>query len=233
MKRLLLVRHGQGQHQISDLTGGWSQVPLTELGYQQASLTGQRLAGLLRAWGVAPVSQAEGEAPRPPALLSSDLTRAAQTAQIISEELARVGIGLEPVLRPGLREFNNGQAANVTEKEAEAIMSPVTEPLWGWRPYPGSETWREMVARLSAEMDALEQRVGETAIVVNHGGSGQAIILWWLRLHKGIETIGFQLDTCSITHLGLNQWGERTLIKLNDTCHLEMAERDGCYRRGS
>ena len=59
MKTILLIRHGEALHHIQNMTGGWSDVPLTNKGLEQAGKVGQRLQELV-----------EGE---PVAILSSDL----------------------------------------------------------------------------------------------------------------------------------------------------------------
>ena len=188
------------------MTGGWTDSALTDLGRLQAAATGQRLAEML--------------AGRLFAFHASDLRRARQTAEIIAEHL-----GVSPHFQPGLREFNNGAAANHTLAETEAMLTPppeTREAALDWAPYPGSETWRTMMARVAECLDGIARQSSETALIVSHGGSGQAVITWWLGLTDlvGERAIAFDLDLCSITHLTLNRWEERTITKLNGTAHL-------------
>lgn len=185
---------------VKGLTGGWSSVGLTETGREQARLAGMRLVKL--------IGDREFD------FYSSDLPRCAQTAEIIGECL-----GIEPVLVPGLRELNNGQAANMTKAEAEKILIPITQPTIDWTPYPGAESWRRMSERVMSFMDSIKDG-GELAVVVVHAGSGNAAIHWWLRLGHGGQQTAFTLDPCSISQFGINEWGERQVVKLNDTWHL-------------
>jgi broad specificity phosphatase PhoE len=67
MNRLILIRHGQSEHHIRGLTGGWTDMPLSQLGSVQA----RALADYCR--------QRLDSEPSP-FLFSSDLQRAAQTA---------------------------------------------------------------------------------------------------------------------------------------------------------
>ncbi len=43
MNPIILVRHGQAESNVSNLTGGWSQTALTDLGRHQAQLVAKRL----------------------------------------------------------------------------------------------------------------------------------------------------------------------------------------------
>lgn len=201
MQRLILIRHGQADHEARGLTGGWTDSHLTALGKKQACVTGQAIAQLLRACS--------------PRLISSDLARARETATVIGESLR-----VSPEFAPALRELCNGQAANLTQEQARQIALPVTRPMMDWVPYPKAESWRTMMERVLGYLTSVEQET-ETAVIVAHGNSGIAAIHWWLRLGaRAWSSVSFQLDHCSITHLTLNEWGERTIVRLNDVAHL-------------
>lgn len=203
MKELILVRHGQSEQHIRDITGGWTDTPLTELGARQAQITGRRLALKIKELS--------------PRILSSDLSRAAATAQIIGK-----AIEVEPTFHQELRELNNGKAAGLTLAQAEQFALPVTQPMIDWIPYPQAESWRMMTDRIFGFLDRIESQIGQTAVVVTHGNSGIAVIQWWLRMAEACRKgISFELDACSITWLNVNSWAERTIVKLNDTSHLQ------------
>ena len=203
MERLLLVRHGQSEQHVREITGGWTDAPLTALGHRQARCTGARLAKM--------VPDAEVT------VFSSDLGRARVTAEYIADRLdARL------VVDGDLRELNNGAAAGLTTEEARAIEFPRTDPAWDWVHYPGGESWGAMAERVSACMERFARDARHTAIVVTHAGSAHAVIHWWLRLSDASrERVSFELDPGSVTELAINRWGERTIVRLNDTAHLE------------
>ncbi|MCK4850634.1 MAG: histidine phosphatase family protein [Phycisphaerae bacterium] len=203
MKELILVRHGQSEQHIRDITGGWTDARLTELGCRQAQSTAERLALKMKEDSVR--------------ILSSDLSRARQTARIIGKP-----VGVEPTFHRELRELNNGTAAGLTQAQAKEIALPVTHPMIDWIPYPQAESWRMMTDRVFDFMERVEAGIEEIAVVVTHGNSGIAVIQWWLRMAEACRKgISFELDACSITWLNINSWGERTIVKLNDTSHLE------------
>jgi probable phosphoglycerate mutase len=203
MKELILVRHGLAQHLVIGFTGGWTDLPLTELGRQQSIKTGERLTKLLSGLVVE--------------LYSSDFHRARETAEILGESLA-----LQPVLIPALRDVNNGIAANRLRAEAEKDRLPMTQPLMDWIPFPKAESWRMMMERAAGFLTSLEARDADAVILVTHRNMISAIIQWWLQLtDELISTTDFEADPCSLTRLTISYWGGRTLIKLNDTAHLE------------
>ena len=41
------MRHGEAEHLVKDLTGGWSDTSLTELGHKQAQATAEYLERLI------------------------------------------------------------------------------------------------------------------------------------------------------------------------------------------
>jgi probable phosphoglycerate mutase len=203
MKELILVRHGLAQHLVSGLTGGWTNSHLTEIGRLQSVRTGERLSKLLSG------SVAE--------LYSSDFHRARETAEIIGKSLS-----LQPVLVQALRDGNNGIAANRIRVEAEKLRLPMTQPLIDWIPFAEAESWRMMMERAAGFLSGLVERDIDAVILVTHRNVISAIIQWWLRLTEDlISTSDFEADPCSLTRLTVAYWGGRTIIKLNDTAHLE------------
>ena len=204
MRRLILIRHAESEHHIQRLTGGWTDLPLTQLGQAQARVLAdycrQRLAGEPSL-----------------CLFSSDLARAAQTAAYISAALSVV---VQP--EPALRELNNGLAAGLAHDAAKRLELPMTEPAIDWVPYPRAESWRMMTDRVFAGMDRIEHACSSTAVVVTHGNAGVAVIQWWLRLGERCrQGISFELDPASFSELAINPWQERTIVRLNDTGHLQ------------
>ena len=44
---LILVRHGEAEHQVKDITGGWTDTVLTALGLEQAQKAGEHISKLI------------------------------------------------------------------------------------------------------------------------------------------------------------------------------------------
>ncbi|WP_051310018.1 histidine phosphatase family protein [Desulfogranum japonicum] len=98
MKKILLIQHCQSLHHVEDLTGGWTDCSLSEHGVSQAKMTGSYIKGMNL---------------EHPKIYSSDLKRAKETADQIANTLT-----LPVETESGLREINNGIAANKTKEWA-------------------------------------------------------------------------------------------------------------------
>jgi len=202
MNELILIRHGQAEHLINDISGGWTDTKLTELGKKQARFAGSRLKEFLDSKGLK--------------IYSSDLSRALETAEIISSIMY-----IEFSSSKDLRELNTGKAINLTQTEADRIRQPMTEPLLDWIPYPEGESWRMMHTRIKKFMESLDIDESETVLLVTHGGPLIVLVHIWLELpEEFFSKVSYQFDPCSITRLGINKHGEKTIYNLNDTAHL-------------
>lgn len=201
---LLIVQHCQSEHHVNDLTGGWTDTPLTELGRKQAARVAQSLQAKL-----------EG---KPPTLYSSDLLRASQTADVIASDLA-----VEVQIDRDLREWNNGVAAGKTKVWVEENVAPLSLPGQGLdrRAFEGAETPREFFERVTSCAERLITGKSDPAVLVTHGGTVGALIAWWLGMTvEQYERASFIAVPGSITTLGIDHWQRRTLAELNATAHL-------------
>ena len=202
MSPLILIRHGHAEHLDGDLTGGWTDTRLTELGRRQSKALASRLSIELEGFECS--------------ILCSDLRRAHETATIVGEAL-----GVEPIKTRELREINNGIARGMTKEEAAMHFSEPVPPLLDWRAYPGAETWREFYGRVSSYMDSLDIGDDGLLIIVAHGGTIVQIVNWWLRLDlETLASVFYETAPASITVLKVNSLGDRTIERLNDAAHL-------------
>lgn len=202
IQRIILVRHGEAEHLVTEaLTGGWTDTRLTRLGCNQARRAGKALAALLNG--------ADFQ------FYASDLQRASRTAQIIGQVLNH-----PPVITASLREINNGAAANRTRAEARTILQPMTQPRMDWQPYPGGETWRQFLARLLPFVENLPE-TPSTVVLVGHANTSAAVVQWWLGMSDAqIDATHFYISPCSITDLRISQWGMKMVYTVNSTAHL-------------
>lgn len=146
--RVFVARHGEADYE-SDLlsdAGGW----LTPLGRDQAGMLAESMAGegITRVW-------------------TSDMARAVQTGEIVAARL-----GVDVIVRKGLREFGVGDAAGTT-----GDPDPFAETFAAWLDgdvgarIPGGESGAEVVERYEAVLDEIaDAHRGESVLVVSHGG---------------------------------------------------------------
>ena len=199
MKRLILIRHGQAENNLHDLYGGWSEVKLTELGIKQAHTVANRLSEELK---------------KSYTLYSSDLQRAKQTAEIISNKL-----NLSVIYSKELREHNPGIVSGMSHEEAKQHQLEITEPYIDCVTFPGAETWREFYNRVTGYMGELDDKEDQV-IIVSHGGTIHNIIRWWLGTPVAdLFKYSFTVANTSISVLETSRHGQRIIQRLNDTTH--------------
>jgi uncharacterized phosphatase len=138
---LVLVRHGETEWNRIGRVQGLSDIPLNDTGREQARHAGRRLA--TERWD---------------AVATSPLSRAADTARIIAEEL-----GLpEPETVDALVERNYGEAEGLSGPEIDARFGGVIE---------ARESREQVVERVRPALLALAERhPGGRVLVVSHGG---------------------------------------------------------------
>jgi alpha-ribazole phosphatase len=172
---------------------GHTDIPLNQIGLEQAAKAGQRLKNEKVA-----------------AIYSSDLLRAKQTAEIIAR-----GHNLPVIIMPEFREINFGIWEGKTFKDIEELYPEMLK-------IPEGETFPEMLKRAWKGLKILLARhKDETVIIVAHGGTIAALLcnildmsldnLWKVRQgNTGITVVEFEEDK-----------GRLTLF--NDTYHLQIS----------
>jgi probable phosphoglycerate mutase len=203
MHELYLIRHGESEHLVRGISGGWTDLPLTALGTRQARATGARMREL--------VGDAKAR------LYSSDLMRARETAEQVA---AALGVEVHHAVQ--LRELNNGVACGLPEAQAKALRRPITTPVLDWVPYEGGESWRDMQFRVGTYLSELDRLEAGTVIAVTHGNAMVCAVNWWLRVEDDHLLANAMCDAApaSITRLRVAADACRTIAFLNDTSHL-------------
>jgi broad specificity phosphatase PhoE len=146
--RLFLVRHGQSTYNAQARLQGQADPPLSDAGRAEAKLLKPALARF-----------------EPDRVVTSDLKRARETAELLGYPGAR--------LDARLREINVGAWAG--RPLAEFPSGP--EPAWRGGPLkaPDGESWEDLQARVGAAVDELIA-AGGTWLVVCHGGVVRAAV---------------------------------------------------------
>ena len=179
-RRIVVMRHAETVDNAARIWQGHRDSALSERGREQVEAAAPHLAAY-----------------DPVLLLSSDLQRAASTADPIASLT-----GLEVRLDARLREVHVGEWQGLHADEVRERYPDVVAALDRGEDVPKGvtgETRADVAARVGAVMDELvrELQPGETAVVVAHGVSGRAAATELVGLSQdGSDAIFRGLDNC-------------------------------------
>jgi broad specificity phosphatase PhoE len=182
-RRVIVWRHGRTAWNLAGRVQGQTDVPLDEVGREQARAAAARLASL-----------------QPSRIVTSDLSRARETA----EELGRLA-GVEVEMDARLRERSFGVREGLTMAEAwERLPEHMTRWAAGDEAgIPGSESSAAAGERFTSALQDHLRSLGpdDTHVVVAHGGVTRAGTLTFLGFPRETwESFG-GLSNCSWTVL--------------------------------
>jgi broad specificity phosphatase PhoE len=199
--RLLLVRHGQTNHNRDSIALGRADVPLNDLGISQAKALGDRLSTTALA-----------------AVYSSPLSRALDTARAVAEPHS-----LSVTVHNALIEMEVGELDGLSYP---AIRERYPQVIERWlsesgpeHPFPGGESLVQVADRAWEAIAGLAATHGdETVAAVTHN----FVILCTLARALGLPLSQFRRlkhEVAAISVLDFS--GESaTVISMNDRCHL-------------
>lgn len=186
--QLVLLRHGETEWSASGQHTGWSDIPLTEAGEDQARVAGKALADYDFA-----------------AVYTSPLQRARRTAELAGFP--------DAVVDDNLREWDYGPVDGRTSKEISALLGrefvifeegvrvlPPDPERSDGRP---GELLEEVYARARAVVARAEEtlQAGDDVLVVAHGHLLRVLATAWLEVDPRLGA-RFELGTAAISMLG-------------------------------
>lgn len=205
MTRLIYVRHGESNTTVARVIGGpRSCSGLSPLGVQQAERLRDR-------WKSAPEFV-------PDVIIASQFLRARQTAEIIAEAFGAPQV----VVEDGFGEHDPGPECD--GMTMDDFVDRYGTGAWEDDPFgvtfPGGETLAGFQYRIGAAVRrVIDERPGQTVVVVCHGGVIDAVLRQALRTSPvGVFTIN-TLNT-SITELELQRPHRWSLRRYGDVAHL-------------
>lgn len=206
MLRLLLVRHGETTWNAAGRYQGQIDVPLSDVGRQQAAALAQYLAQ-----------------EKIDVIYASDLQRAAETAQHIAASHSL------PVLTdPRLREISFGEwegltHAEIRERYSEALDSWLDAPMDNAP--PAGETMTQVAERVRPLLDAMIQAHQEqTVLWATHGGLLRILLCLLLDLPLSSHW-KLRMDNAALSEVAIYDKGA-ILNCMNTTYHLRNG--NGC-----
>jgi probable phosphoglycerate mutase len=191
-RQIWLVRHGETEWARLGRHTGRTDIPLTELGREQARALGRRLTGHRFAL-----------------TLTSPLSRAAATATLAGFPAA--------VPDANLLEWDYGALEGLTTAEIRAADADWT--IWTG-PWPDGETARQVGARADRVIArCLAPEVDGDALLFAHGHLLRVLAARWLRRPSAGGAM-FALGTATIGVLGWER-AAPVIETWNEACHLE------------
>ncbi|MCA9989390.1 MAG: histidine phosphatase family protein [Ardenticatenaceae bacterium] len=198
---IILIRHGETDWNAAGRWQGVANVPLNETGRGQSQALAQRLA----TWPL-------------DALYSSDLARAAETAQIVGA--ARQ---MPVILDAAWRERDVGLFAGCTTAEIVERYAPGWTGENSWQNPPQGETSLAFRARVTAALAALVAgHPGQRVAVVTHGGVLFSVLghLFGRGPEEPLPIAGRVNTSLSVLRA---DGAQLQLLRLNDYAHLEQS----------
>jgi broad specificity phosphatase PhoE len=196
----VLLRHGQTPMSVQQRYAGRSDVPLTDVGVQQAVAAAKRLAPA----GIA-------------AIVTSPLLRTVQTAQ----EVADVS-GAAVVTDDGFRETDFGAWEGLTFAEVRERW-PAEVTAWLADPDvapPGGESFADVSVRVTAALRrVLADRAGQRVLIVSHVTPIKTLVAAAL-LAPSAALFRMHLDVAALCEIDWYADGPAVLRSFNDTGHL-------------
>jgi broad specificity phosphatase PhoE len=202
--KLYLIRHGhQKDHQESNYRKGILDPELSDLGRRQAELLGKRLANHHLG-----------------AIVTSDLMRAVQTAEIVNRHL---GVTLNQ--EPNLREIDMGEVS-IKGWERIAVDRPTFFREFNQHQmdiaYPGGESGFDVLRRAMPVFERIVQSWPQESncAIICHGG----VIMVLLTAILGVpqeKRFRFRIDHCSISIIEYDSEQSFRILSVNDSAHLE------------
>jgi broad specificity phosphatase PhoE len=196
----LLLRHGQTPLSVQKRYAGVSDVPLTEIGVDQAAAAAKRLASA----GIG-------------AIVSSPLQRAVRTAEAVAAVT-----GVPVVTDEGLRETDFGAWEGLTFAEVRERW-PAEMTSWLADPAvapPGGESFIEVNTRVTEALHrVLTSQARQNVLIVSHVTPIKTLVAAAL-FAPPAALYRMHLDVAALCEIDWYADGTAVLRSFNDTAHL-------------
>lgn len=200
--RLFVVRHGETESNRKGLALGRADVPMNDLGKEQAV----RVAGALRNEPIA-------------AVYTSPLSRTRETADRIGDALGIDAQIDESLIEMDVGELDGLEFADVRERYPGFIETWLSSDGPD-HPMPGGESLRDVRDRAWRFVErAAETHRDETVCAVTHN----FVILTMLASALGTDLGSFRSLRHAVAAISVLEWDGKVwrVAKMNDTCHLD------------
>ncbi len=198
---ILLIRHGETDYNAKVVIQGQLNNLLNERGRQQARSLQKRFKRNKNF----------------DCIISSDLSRAKETAEIINEKL-RLPIEFDSRWREIALGYWEGKSWERLKIETNELEN---EYFRDWFHYceHGGESWQQVMERIKkAFFDIIKRLQGKRILLVTHGGAIRLAIMYILNLPNKYYPMIFNNTSISEVSYRKEKWW---LKRINDASHLE------------
>lgn len=195
MQNIFLATHCEATHSIDKKVGGWYDSALTAHGRNQA----RELAVIIR----------EQVAIQSLQVFSSDLKRAAQTAEIIAQPKQTIRFDQR------LREMSFGTHEGMPQSQHLQTMIPVNREgnRLDHRICPGAESRREVATRINAFVEEVIN-IGNDALIITHGFAATFFIAAFQKIEVNSQGyLNYALKPGSLTLLKIDDLFENRTVE--------------------
>ncbi len=197
---ILLVRHGQTNHNKVRFITGWGEEDLNDTGYEQARKLSKRLAG-------SPISS----------IYSSPLKRTLSTARTIAEPHGLELQILDDLIEVNLGDWQGQYDEDVRKKWPELREQSLLDP--SNISIPNGESFDQLTERsIRALETVLSANPDGQVIIVTHDAVIRVLVAHVLEVSNSIYR-KIEINNASLTVVGIG-FGKKQLLTLNDTSHL-------------
>lgn len=202
IKKLITIQHCQSEQHLNGMVGGATDWPLTDLGIQQANKIGLALSKQLNSEFT---------------MVSSDLIRARQTAEIVARYL-----NITPRYNDKLREQSFGSATGKSKAWFQSNSLPKGLPLIYHKLLSDAESGEEVYFRVSKAIEEMEENKDQNVIVVGHGGSIAMLVAAWLKMPLNIlQQTMFAGSAGGVSFMTLRNDNVRVLNQWNNLSYIQ------------
>ncbi len=198
--RLFLVRHGSTEHSSAGRLSGRNELPLNDLGRDQAARLGARTFGEIAA------------------VVSSPLRRAVQTAEAIAQPLGLPVDIVDDLVETDFGVWEGLTMAEAFETDRDLVLkwhdSPDVAP-------PGGESFAEVGTRVQRARAELTARYPDAAVVVVSHVTPIKLLVCGALEAPPIALFRLHLDAASVSLVDYFVDGNMSVRLVNDTSHLD------------
>ena len=197
--RIYLVRHGQTNDNIKNLMQGWKDTPLNDVGRTQA-------------YQLIPFFESQSI----DVIYASDLSRAYETARIISQAIHKE-VFVDKQLREMYLGFWEGRSWQEIEAEFAYFLSKPENEKNALNIHEGESYIEFQLRAISVFKKIIKQHLNKNVMIVTHGGVIREIIGHIMNINQG-QKDAIPIRNCSVSMIEYIK--EKDQYQIIDLCVL-------------